>query len=504
MAARIGISNSYLSQLEHDDRPMTPSIRQAIGRAFPLNGADFEVDDAQRRTSGVRDAVSDPLFTGMEMSDGAIDRLVELQPAIADRLTALHQAYRGAVNRLQFVDDVISSEIGMDCRLPWEEGSDWFYISGNLFDLQPAIADRLTALHQAYRGAVNRLQFVDDVISSEIGMDGRLPWEEVRDWFHLAGNYVDAIDRAAERMAEELWRQDEIGAGAIAARLRERHEVTVELTSREENTRLLRRYDRRTRTLTLSGAMPPDSRRFALAHQLAALELAEEIAEVRDGAELRSEEARQLLSIGLTNYAAGALLMPYDRFRRTARSLRHDIDRLCQYFLVSFEQACHRLSTLQRPGECGTPFFFCRVDMAGNITKRHSATRLEFARFGGACPLWIVHEAVAIPDRIVVQLAQTPDGARYVSMAKGLVKPSGSYARAPRRYAVALGCEVEHAKSFVYADQLDLANEQAATPIGISCRICPRMNCDQRAFPPVDRSLFVDPDVREIVPYRIK
>src|SRR3546814_2762207 len=52
MAARIGISNSYLSQLEHDDRPMTPSIRQAIGRAFPLNGADFEVDDAQRRTSG--------------------------------------------------------------------------------------------------------------------------------------------------------------------------------------------------------------------------------------------------------------------------------------------------------------------------------------------------------------------------------------------------------------------------------------------------------------------
>src|SRR3546814_10827194 len=87
----------------------------------------------------------------------------------------------------------------------------------------------------------------------------------------------------------------------------------------EENTRLLRRYDRRTRTLTLSGAMPPDSRRFALAHQLAALELAEEIAEVRDGAELRSEEARQLLSIGLTNYAAGALLMPYDRFRRTDR-----------------------------------------------------------------------------------------------------------------------------------------------------------------------------------------
>ncbi|MCF8709258.1 helix-turn-helix domain-containing protein [Rhizorhapis sp. SPR117] len=447
MAARMGISNSYLSQLEHDDRPMTSAIRQTIGRTFPMNGADFEVDDEQRRTSGVRDALTDPLFRGMEISDGAVDRLVELQPAIADRLTALHQAYRGALNRLQFVDDVISSDMGLD---------------------------------------------------------GRLPWEEVRDWFHLAGNYVDSIDREAERMARDLWGRDQIDDDALLGRLKNRHQVVVDLTSREDSARLLRRYDRRTKTLTLSSSMPPDSRRFALAHQLAALELADVIAGVRDEAELRSDEARQLLSIGLANYAAGALLMPYDHFRRTARSLRHDIDRLCQYYSVSFEQACHRLSTLQRPGECGTPFFFCRVDMAGNITKRHSATRLEFARFGGACPLWVVHEAVAIPDRIVVQLAQTPDGARYVCMAKGLVKPSGSYARAPRRYAVALGCEIEHARSFVYADQLDITNEQAPTLIGISCRICPRTNCDQRAFPPVDRSLSVDPDVREIVPYKIK
>ena len=195
--------------------------------------------------------------------------------------------------------------------------------------------------------------------------------------------------------------------------------------------------------------------------------------------------------------------MPYNRFRQEARHLRHDIDRLRQVFGVSFEQACHRLSTLQRSGARGLPFFFCRVDMAGNITKRHSATRLQFARFGGACPLWIVHEAVAIPDRILVQLAETPDGVRYVSMAKGLVKPSGSYARAPRRYAVALGCEVEHARDFIYADGLDLASPQAATPIGASCRICPRSDCDQRAFPPSDRAIIVDPNLRDVVPYRI-
>ena len=142
------------------------------------------------------------------------------------------------------------------------------------------------------------------------------------------------------------------------------------------------------------------------------------------------------------------------------------------------------------------------LDMAGDITKRHSATRLEFARFGGACPLWIVHEAVAIPDRILVQLAETPDGVRYVSMAKGLVKPSGRYDRAPRRYAVALGCETVHAGDFVYADGLDLAGT-GATPIGVSCRICPRADCDQRAFPPAMLGIHIDPDRRDVVPYRV-
>jgi predicted transcriptional regulator len=198
--------------------------------------------------------------------------------------------------------------------------------------------------------------------------------------------------------------------------------------------------------------------------------------------------------------------MPYGRFRAAARALRHDIDRLSRRFGVSFEQACHRLSTLQRPGAAGIPFYFCRVDMAGNITKRHSATRLQFARFGGACPLWIMHEAVAIPDRILVQHAETPDGVRYVSMAKGLVKPSGSFARPSRRYAVALGCEAEHAADFVYADGMEMGlvdRGVPATPIGIACRLCPRPDCDQRAFPPADRAIRVDTDMRAVVPYQV-
>jgi XRE family transcriptional regulator, fatty acid utilization regulator len=440
MSALLGISVSYLSQLEHDDRPLTPNLLEAIAREFPLDWEEFEEDAATRRFAALREAAADPLFTS---------------PLSADQLTRIAEQ-------------------------------------------QPALADQFVTLHAAYRHTGERLQIVDEALASDNAGGSRLPWEEVRDWFHLAGNYVDRLDRAAEALATRLMgKAISPSAENIERYLRESLAISLIYSA---NTGL-RDFDATMGHLIIDQSQPAESQRFQLAHQLVALALQDDITAVVESAELRTASSRQLLFVGLANYAAGALLMPYARFREEARSSRHDIDRLRQSFGVSFEQACHRLSTLQRPGARGVPFFFCRVDMAGNITKRHSATRLQFARFGGACPLWIVHEAVAIPDRILVQLAETPDGVRYVSMAKGLVKPSGSYARAPRRYAVALGCEVEHAREFIYADGLDLTSPHSATRIGASCRICPRSDCDQRAFPPSDRAIIVDPDKRDVVPY---
>ena len=440
LAAALAISPSYLSQLENDDRPLTPALVERLSRAFPLDWREIGAGDAETRLAALRDANADPLFA---------------EPVDSTQLA-------------RFAEQ------------------------------QPMLAERFIALHEAYRRAGQRLAMVDEALSAETGSIARLPWEEVRDWFHLENNYVDSLDRAAETLADQLGGLSP-ETGAIETYLRDALSVSLVYSGHAG----LRSFDAEMGHLTIDPGQPSESRRFQLAHQLAALALKDEIAAVVENARLNSAASRQLLFVGLCNYAAGALLMPYRRFRSAARAVRHDIDRLAQQFGVSFEQACHRLSTLQREDALGVPFFFCRVDMAGNITKRHSATRLQFARFGGACPLWIVHEAVAIPDRILVQLAETPDGVRYVSMAKGLVKPSGSYDRAPRRYAVALGCEAEHAHEFVYADGLDLAADRAATRIGISCRICPRADCDQRAFPPSDRPISVDPDSRGVVPYRV-
>lgn len=480
-AERLGISVSYLSQLEGGERPLTPAVAAALGRRHPAALAAIEGAGPAQRLALLADALSDPALPPAPPHD-VLARLAEERPEIADRIVALHAAKRAAEERLGIAEETMTT-----------------------------------------------------------GAAARLPWEAVRDWFHEAGNYVDPLDRAAEALAFDMIRRPgplgeardglEPGSCLFMAAEKEKeagprikallsevegsgatrdvvgeedlmHALAdrgITVTGDPEEDAPLARFDGR--ALTLNATLPPESRRFHLAHRLAAIAFADAIDAVVEAAPLPDIEARRLLRVGLANYAAGALVMPYEAFRTAARATRHDIDRLSRRFGVSFEQACHRLSTLQRPGAEGIPFYFCRVDMAGNITKRHSATRMQFARFGGACPLWIVHEAVAIPDRILVQHSETPDGVRYVSMAKGLVKPSGSFHRRPRRYAVLLGCEAAHAADFVYADAID----RAAKPVGIgpSCHLCPRDDCDQRAFPPADRAIAVEADVRRVVPYRI-
>lgn len=441
IAERLGVSASYLSQLENDQRPLTQSLIDRLAELFPLDWQQLGTDGTEQLSVALREAAADPLFP---------------DPVAGEQVSRLAEQY-------------------------------------------PEFAERFVTLHEAYRRTGQRLEMVDEALASDNAGGARLPWEEVRDWFHLANNYVDTLDRAAEALARRL-RGSAVSPGVDAIETHLRQALSISLIYSGQAG--IRSYDAEMSHLVIDPGQPAESRRFQLAHQLASLALRDELMGVVESAKLHNAASRQLLFVGLSNYAAGALLMPYEDFRGTARELRHDIDRITQVFGTSFEQTCHRLSTLQREGARGVPFYFCRVDMAGNITKRHSATRLQFARFGGACPLWIVHEAVAVPDRILVQLAGTPDGLRYVSMAKGLVKPSGSFERPPRRYAVALGCETAHAGEFIYADGLDLASGRNVTPIGISCRICPREDCDQRAFPPSDRAIEVDPDNRGVVPYR--
>lgn len=441
-AARLGVSVSYLSQMETDVRPITVTVLLALGREFAVDLSEFAQDDASRLAADLREALADPLFAGNVPGVQEIKRTVGQAPNLVRSFTTLHQAYRQLNDRLQSMDEAIS---------------------------------------------VNQTEgFL-------------LPWEEVRDYFHYRDNYVGELDDAAERLVEGL----NAPAGPLGPQLErllaERHRINVRLRPAAPDDPTMRRFDPARSEVIIDAHLSPESRSFLVAHQLALVEFAPLIESIAANASLRTEDARQILKVGLANYAAGALLMPYGRFIEAARALLHDVEQLQQEFGTSFEQVCHRLSNLQRPGARGVPFFFVRMDMAGNITKRHSATRLQFARYGGTCPLWVVHEAVALPGEIKVQLAEMPDGVRYVTMARGIIKQSGSFLKPARRYVVALGCEISYASQFIYAARLDASAQ--ATPIGASCRICPRPNCAQRAFPPADRRTLIDLHNRDVVPY---
>jgi predicted transcriptional regulator len=374
-------------------------------------------------------------------------------------------------------------------------------------DVSPVLADlRLTAanapslarafleLHRAYRQTHERLASLDEALGHQSpGLAS--PWEEVRDFFHYTDNYIDAVDRAAERFAERA--PGDLAAHAVAV-LGDMG-ITVRYAAGEG----VRHYAPEDRVLTLSPQAAPETQRFQLLHQYALLGQEKLIEATLDLARFQSDTAREIARIGMANYFAGAVLMPYARFAEAAQETRHDLERMAIAFGASIEQIAHRLSTLQRPGAKGVPFFFARVDQAGTVTKRHSATRLQFARFGGACPLWNVHQAFETPGRFLRQLAETPDGAQYIILARDVSKSGGAWGRPTRRFAISLGCEVRHAGALVYADGMDLERDAAFQPIGISCRICERVNCHQRAVPPLERGLVVDPNRRGTLPYEV-
>ncbi|KEP70821.1 Cro/Cl family transcriptional regulator [Thioclava dalianensis] len=437
-AERLGVSLPYLNQMENNHRPVSAQVVLALASEFGLDVTELSAGDAERLVTDMREALADPIFS-------------ETAPPIADLRLAASNA--------------------------------------------PALARAFLEMHRAYRQTHERLASLDEALGRDGTQTVLSPWEEVRDFFHYCDNYIDAVDRAAERFScPNGNRLDPI---PHAMNTLARHGLTVQFSDIGP----LRERDGDRLVINAHAGKPTQA--FQLLHQVALVTQDDLLEATLDLARFQSDTARAIAKIGLANYFAGAALLPYARFLEAAQETRHDLERLCDVFGASIEQVAHRLSTLQRPGAKGIPFFFVRVDQAGTITKRHSATRLQFARFGGACPLWNVHQAFETPTRFLRQLAETPDGMRYLCLARDVSKPGGSFTAPVRRYAICLGCEVSHADGLIYADDMELINPKAYEPIGISCRICERKNCHQRSVPPLERRLHVDPDHRGLLPYDI-
>ncbi len=448
MADQLGISASYLNLIEHNQRPVTVPLLLKLGVAFGVDIQTFAEDEESRLVAGLREVFADPLFAASDIKNQDFKELAAVAPTLGQAVVALYQAYR-------------------------EQRAD-------LEALSERVADR-DKLHVVQNAA--------------------FPLEEVRDFFHTHHNHFAELEEAAEALWADARLERSDIYGGLVSWLQTQHATRVRLMPADVMGYAVRRYDRHGRRILLSEMLAPSGRAFQLACQIALLRHRDRLNRIVDGAGLSGDEARRLARIGLCNYFAGAVLMPYDGFLEAARQVQYDIDILRRRFDASFEQVCHRLTTLQRPGAKGVPFFLIRVDAAGNVSKRFSGAGFHFARFGGACPRWIVYEAFRTPGKIHTQLATMPDGTAYFSLARTVVKASGGFRNPPQQFAMALGCEVAHAAQIVYASGLDLDNTQAATPIGVNCRLCPRLDCSQRAFPPLNNRLIVDENLRGLTPY---
>ncbi|SDH09583.1 hypothetical protein SAMN05421742_104147 [Roseospirillum parvum] len=363
----------------------------------------------------------------------------------------------------------------------------------------PGIARAIVGMQRRLREATERADLLAERVSG--GTGAPLPptaFEAVRDWFYERRNYVPLLDEAGETVGDGL----PVGAMAegLAARLAGRHGVRLRMVA---DAGPLRRYDEATRVLHLAEHLSMGQRAFQMAVQLGLLEQDSVIGRLVADAGLDAE-ASVLLRIGLASYFAGAVILPYRAFLETAEAEGYDIELVGRRFDVGFETACHRLSTLQRPGAQGVPFFFIRVDRAGNISKRQSATDFHFSRFGGSCPLWKIYQAFAHPGEVLTQAAEMPDGRRYLWVARTVDQGPPGYGAARKQFAVALGCDLSHAGRLVYGRGLDTANPDAVTPIGPGCKLCERPSCRQRAFPMIGRPLDADPAQRHFEPYATK
>ena len=438
LASQLGISASYLNLIEHDQRAVTASLLIKLAERLGVELHDLSGRTERALESGLREAFADPLLSAEAVPESELTQLAAEMPNATRAILSLYRAWR-----------VAREDAG--------------------------------------------------AIALPTGRKILLPTEEARDFFNDASNHFPVLEAEAEQIGTALAASPHEMNHAIAERLRHKHGIAVTVGPLPA---ALRHFDPTARTLLLSEALPRESRGFQMAFQLALLEARDAVESVIARAAPSSPEAAMLIRIGLLNYIAAAILMPYALFLSSAQDLRHDVESLAARFGVSFEQACQRLSSLQRPGLRGVPFFFLRVDPAGNVSKRFSAAGFPFARYGGSCPRWVVHTAFARPNEVQVQLAELPDGTAFLCFARTVSGPALHYGEPRPTHVVAMGCSIEAAPLVVYADGLDIAHGRVG--IGLSCRLCDRPNCRSRAFPPLEHRLALDPMLTSVSPWRFE
>ena len=437
MADELGVSPSYLNHLERNQRPLTAQMLLRLANTYDIDVRDFVAGGGEGAAGDLHAAFSDGLLRDLAIPRQELNEIADAHPGIADGVGRLFRA----LSDLRRLPETIA-QMGSDAGPP-ASPVDW-----------------------------------------------------LRDHFRSRRNHLAEIDAAAEALAGTLPEGPPELYAALKARLADAHRIGVWVVPQSVLPEALRHYDLHRRRLMLSERLEAPARLFALAYQLCLMELEPLILEQVERAAPPDSDARILAKIAFVNYAAAALVMPYARFVKEAEERRYDLAGLAARFGASFEQLGHRLTSLDRQGGRGVPFFLLKLDPAGQVSKRILTDAYPFARHGGVCPRWAGMRSVGRVGEVTAELVESPDGKRALILARAQPPSAATGARAPQ--IVAIGCDARHVGAIVHGDGL---TGVTPTTIGPGCAFCERQECPDRATPPVTRAQAPSQHRRPAAPY---
>lgn len=441
MAEALGISPSYLNLIERNQRPLTVQLILKLSSVYKVDVEELQ-GEAGGALASLKEVFADPLLAGELPGDQEVVEIAEAAPNAGAAIIKLHRAYREQAERLSD----LSAMLARDGQAPSLSGT-------------------------------------------------RLPMDEVREVLENTPNHHPALEEEAEAFHTLLKPGDDL-MGALKAWLKAEHGVVVRSLPVATMPNWRRRYDRHSHRLFLSERLSPFDQLREVAMEAALIRMNVAIAAGVAALKLSSDEARRIAKFELARYAAHALMMPYQAFHAAAQRARYDIDVLKSRFGVSFEQAANRVTTLCRANLQGVPFFMLEVDVAGHRFRRAGAQGFPQQRFGGNCPKLSVHAAFSQPAQVLVEAVEMPGGAEFITIARTLEGPQGSFSERPRRTAILLGCDIGFRDEIVYGEALPITGgktpQPVSIPVGPSCRLCERSGCLARAEPPITRPLGLD------------
>ena len=446
LAEELGISASYLNLIESGKRRIDGDLVIRVCKELKINLEDLTSKADLNLENNISELLSDEIFEDLDILGPEVKDLVNSNPKIAKALVKLGDNFKQ--KDIEIVNKVEN-------------------ISGKIIDSRKAA----------------------------------FPGEVVSDFLQDNKNFFPKLEDFANLIFEKIKQNNRTRYVALCSFLKTEYNIRVIDIIPEESKPFSKIYDSKNKELLLSDYISLETKKLHAAAQIAQIGAASEIEEYLLSFKFPTEESKKLTRVALLNYCGAAILMPYRLFHKECKDLKYDLELLQNTFATSFEQVAHRVTCLQDPELPGIPFHLLRVDIAGNISKRFSLSGIEIPRYGGACPRWNVYSAFSRPGVIQAAVSKMTNGEKYVCIAKTVEKGVGRYGKKKSMLSIGLGCEAKYAKEFVYTENLNLNDKKTEIPIGVSCRTCDRLDCSQRAFPPLHKKFDVDINSRGVSVY---